>query len=65
MVTFPAVPCLDGAGAFPPAPNLGLIEVPALEPIDILLRLGSIFKIFVIIVHLNIQTYEFKTKIIS
>lgn len=38
--TLPAVPCLEGAPT-PPAPNLGLMEVPALEPIEFLLRLGS------------------------
>jgi hypothetical protein len=45
MVTLPAVPWREGAGALG-APNLGLMEVPAREPIDILFRLGSIFKCF-------------------
>jgi hypothetical protein len=36
------VPCLEGAGPLP-APNLGLIDVPALEPIDCLFEFGSIF----------------------
>ena len=38
--TLAAVPCLEGAPT-PPAPNLGLMEVPALEPMEFLLRLGS------------------------
>lgn len=37
--TLMAVPCLETAPCW--APNLGLMEVPAREPIDILLRFGS------------------------
>ena len=37
-----AVPCREGAPT-PPPPNLGLMEVPALEPIEFLLRLGSMY----------------------
>ena len=54
------MPWRDGAGAFPPAPNLGFMEVPALEPIDILFRLGSMFKMLVIIVHLKFKLIAFK-----
>ena len=35
------MPCLEGATWFP-APNLGLMDVPALEPMEFLLLLGSV-----------------------
>lgn len=41
--TLMAVPCRETAACW--APNLGLIEVPALDPMDILFRFGSIFQI--------------------